>query len=160
EKMKKMDAEGRIHYPSKKTGRLALKRYLNEMKGSPLENIWDDIGMLQHASKEKTGWSTQKPLALIERIIQLGSNEGDLIFDCFAGSGTTLEAAHNLKRKWFGIEQSPSAVCSAYNLFLRCCVKIRPVPAREMEKLLGHTRPATSKATTAFTAPPAPAAVP
>lgn len=108
-RMKQMDADGRIYFPQDKSGRPRLKRYLKEMKGNLLENIWDDIGMLQDASMEKTGWSTQKPVPLLERIISMASNEGDLVFDCFAGCGTTVMAAHNLKRRWIGIDISPTA---------------------------------------------------
>lgn len=110
ESMERMDREGRLHLPKNKNQRPRLKRYLKEMKGTPLENIWHDIGMLQHASKEKTGWSTQKPLPLLERIIEIGSNEGDLIFDCFSGCGTAMHASHNLNRKWIGIDISRTAV--------------------------------------------------
>lgn len=109
ETMKTLDREGRIYFPENKNGRLRLKRYFSEMKGTLLENIWDDIGLLQDNSKEKTGWPTQKPVALLERIIKIGSNEGDIVFDCFAGCGTTMMAAHNLKRKWIGIDISPTA---------------------------------------------------
>jgi site-specific DNA-methyltransferase (adenine-specific) len=108
--MKKLDAEGKIYFPENKAGRVRVKRYLKDMKGSPQENIWDDIGMLQHAAGEKTGYATQKPLPLLERIIKMCSNEGDLVFDCFAGCGTSMEAAHNLKRKWIGIDISRTAV--------------------------------------------------
>jgi DNA modification methylase len=108
--MKRLDGEGRIYFPENKDGRLRLKRYQNEMKGTPLENIWDDIGMLQHSAGEKTGWATQKPLPLLERIITLCSNEGDMVFDCFAGCGTAMHAAHNLKREWIGVDISPTAV--------------------------------------------------
>lgn len=110
ETMKRLDKEGRINFPDSKDKRPRLKRYLNEMKGTLIENIWDDIGMLQNKSKEKTGWSTQKPIPLLERIIHLSSNEGDVVFDCFAGCGTSMEAAHNLKRKWIGVDISKTAV--------------------------------------------------
>jgi site-specific DNA-methyltransferase (adenine-specific) len=110
ESMKRLDGEGRVFFPKDRTGRLRLKRYLNEMKGTLLENIWDDIGMLQHSSTEKTGWSTQKPQPLLERIIEMCSNEGDMVFDCFAGCGTSMHAAHKLKRKWIGIDISPTAI--------------------------------------------------
>lgn len=110
ERMKQMDADGRIYFPDNKAGRPRQKRYLNEMKGNLIENIWDDIGMLQDNSEEKTGWSTQKPIPLLERIINMASNEGDMIFDCFAGCGTSMHASHNLKRRWIGIDVSPTAV--------------------------------------------------
>ncbi len=110
ERMKQLDKEGRIYLPTEKTGRPRIKRFLNEMKGKLIENIWDDIGMLQDNSSEKMPWPTQKPTALLERIINMGSNEGDLVFDCFAGCGTTMHAAHRTKRKWIGIDISPTAI--------------------------------------------------
>jgi site-specific DNA-methyltransferase (adenine-specific) len=109
-KMKQMDEEGRLKFPTKETGRIQQKRYLSEMKGNPVENIWFDIGALQDKSPEKTGWPTQKPVALLERIISSSSKEGDIVFDCFAGCGTAMHAAHNLKRKWIGIDISPTAI--------------------------------------------------
>ena len=109
-KMRQLDQENRLHFPKNKKGRISLKRYLSEMKGSPLENIWMDIKALQSKSPENISWPTQKPIALLERIIDISSNKGDLIFDCFAGCGTAMHAAHNLKRKWIGVDISPTAV--------------------------------------------------
>lgn len=109
-KMHELDKQGLILYPTKKTGRLRRKRYLDESKGIPITNLWSDIGCLQRGSKEKTKWPTQKPLALLERIILSSSNEGDVVFDCFAGCGTSMHAAQNLKRKWIGIDISPTAM--------------------------------------------------
>jgi len=109
-RMKELDKDGRLFFPTSKTGRIQQKRYLSEMKGNPVESIWDNIGMLQGNSAEKTGWPTQKPVALLERIISMASNEGDMVFDCFAGCGTSMHAAHKLKRKWIGIDLSPTAM--------------------------------------------------
>lgn len=108
ERMKKADKEGLISYSS--TGLARQKIYLDERKGRAIDNIWLDIKNLQGKTKEKTGWPTQKPVSLLERIIKASSNEGDLVFDCFAGCGTSMHAAHNLKRKWIGIDISPTAV--------------------------------------------------
>jgi site-specific DNA-methyltransferase (adenine-specific) len=109
-RMEALDNEGRLSFPKDKTKRIRQKRYLSQMKGNELENIWTDIGMIQDSSKEKTGWPTQKPVALLERILAMGSNEGDLVFDCFAGCGTSLHAAHRLNRRWVGIDISSKAV--------------------------------------------------
>ncbi len=86
------------------------KMYLEKRKGAILESIWTDIRCVQGGSKEYFGWPTQKPLALLERILSASSNEGDIILDCFAGCGTAMHAAHNLKRKWIGIDVSPTAI--------------------------------------------------
>jgi site-specific DNA-methyltransferase (adenine-specific) len=108
-KMEKFHREGRLIYPKSKTGRIRIKLYQDQHKGDPVTNIWDDIGNVQGAAKEKTGWPTQKPVALLERVIAASSNEGNIVFDAFAGCGTTMHAAHNLKRKWIGIDVSSTA---------------------------------------------------
>ena len=74
-----------------------------------LDNVWS-IPCLQHASKERLGFDTQKPLTLLERIIKASSNEGDVVLDAFCGCGTTVDAAHSLNRKWIGIDITYNAV--------------------------------------------------
>ena len=113
ETMRQLDAEGRLHFPAKKSGRISRKRYLSESKGTPVGNLWDDIGGLQHASAEMLGYPTQKPLALLERIVAASSNPGDLVFDPFMGSGTTLMAAKRLGREWCGCDVSADALACA-----------------------------------------------
>ena len=95
-----LDQAGMIHWPRKKGGLPMRKQYLDEQPGCPLQNIWVDIKSIQNTPKEKMGYSTQKPLALLERIISASTNEGDVVLDPFCGCATTLEAAHKLKRKW------------------------------------------------------------
>lgn len=108
--MQKLHDEGRIWYPKTKSGefdysrRPGLKRYLNEQEGSIVTNIWTDIQPLQYASSERIGYPTQKPLALLERIIQASSNPGDLVLDPFCGCGTAVHAAQKLGRTWIGID--------------------------------------------------------
>jgi DNA modification methylase len=80
------------------------KRYLDEMPGVPTQNIWVDVSVINNRSKEALGYPTQKPVALLERIISTSSNEGDVVLDPFCGCGTALEAAEKLKRKWIGID--------------------------------------------------------
>lgn len=89
-----------------------VKRYLDEKKGNLLGDMWADSDVLpiQAHEVEKTGYPTQKPVRLLERMIMAASNEGDVVFDCFAGCGSTMHAAHNLKRKWIGIDISPTAI--------------------------------------------------
>ena len=88
----------------------AYKRYLDEMPGVPLQDLWTDITPLQGQSKERVGYPTQKPLALLERIIRASSNEGDVALDPFCGCATACVAAENLGRRWVGIDISPKAV--------------------------------------------------
>ncbi len=116
ETMEKLDAEGRVYFPTNKDGspalhqRLLLKRYLNEQKGTLIHNMWLDLPPVHPRSNELIGYPTQKPLALLDRIIRMASNEGDLILDPFVGGGTTVVAAERARRRWVGIDQSVQAV--------------------------------------------------
>jgi len=87
----------------------ALKRYLDEQKGIPVDSIWADIPPIQAQSSERLGYPTQKPLALLDRIIKASSNPNDIVLDAFCGCGTALVAAENLNRQWIGIDLSPTA---------------------------------------------------
>jgi DNA modification methylase len=107
ERMEKADKEGLIHYSS--TGLASQKRYLDEMHGQPVDTIWADIPPIQAQSNERLGYPTQKPLALLDRIIKASSNENDIVLDAFCGCGTALVAAQQLKRQWIGIDISPTA---------------------------------------------------
>lgn len=80
------------------------KRYLDEMAGVPLQNVWDDISPLNSQAQERLGYPTQKPLALLERIVSVSSNPGDVVLDPFCGCGTTVCAAEKLGRNWVGID--------------------------------------------------------
>jgi site-specific DNA-methyltransferase (adenine-specific) len=98
-----LDAVGRIYWPTK--GNVpAYKRYLDEMPGTPLQDIWIDIPPIAAQAAERLGYPTQKPLALLERIIQASSNPGDVVLDPFCGCGTTVAAAQKLGRRWIGID--------------------------------------------------------
>src|SRR3972149_3143166 len=102
ENMQKLHDEGRLHYT--KSGSVEYVRYLDEMSGTPLQDVWDDIAPINSQAQERLGYPTQKPLALLERIIQASSNEGDLILDPFCGCGTAVAAAQKLNRRWAGID--------------------------------------------------------
>lgn len=101
-KMSELDALGRVHYT--KSGGAEYIRYLDEMPGIPLQDVWDDIAPINSQAAERLGYPTQKPLALLERIIRASSNPGDVVFDPFCGCGTTIAAAQKLGRKWVGID--------------------------------------------------------
>jgi len=109
EKMEQWEKEGRLYFPKNKNGRIQRKRYLDELKGSPVQNLWDDIQMVSSQSSERLGYPTQKPVALLERIIKTATDEGDIVLDPFCGCGTTLVASQKLGRKWIGIDISPTA---------------------------------------------------
>lgn len=103
EKLDELDAEGRIYWPAKGT-MPQYKRYREELKGKAIADIWDDIDRINPVGSERLGYPTQKPLALLERIIQASSNPGDIILDPFCGCGTSIAAAQKLGRKWIGID--------------------------------------------------------
>ncbi len=108
ERMKQLIADGLVAIPPK--GKMpALKRYLDESKGLPLQSVWDDLSPINSQAKESLGYPTQKPLALLERIIKASSNPGDIVLDAFCGCGTAVVAAENLERQWIGIDYSPTA---------------------------------------------------
>ena len=104
DKMKQLDEQGRLHFPKKADGRIQLRRYLDEMSGVPLGDIWTDIQPVQAQAQERLGYPTQKPLALLERIIAASSNPGDVVLDPFCGCGTAVVAAEKLGRRWIGID--------------------------------------------------------
>jgi DNA modification methylase len=86
-----------------------LKRYLDEGKGVPLGSVWDDIGPVQGGAEEHVGFPTQKPVKLLERIIEIASDRGDVVLDAFCGCGTAVVSAQNSGRHWIGIDVSPTA---------------------------------------------------
>jgi site-specific DNA-methyltransferase (adenine-specific) len=110
ERMAELHAAGRIWYPDSKKKRPQLKRYLDEMSGTVLGNVWTDIDPINSQAKERVGYPTQKPIPLLERIISASSNEGDVVLDPFCGCGTTIEACEKLGRRWIGIDIAAKAV--------------------------------------------------
>ena len=104
ELMAELDAEGRLAFPSKPGGRIARKHYLSEQVGRKTADVWTDIPPLQASSQERLGYPTQKPEALLERILRASSNEGGIVLDPFCGCGTTVQVAQKLKRRWIGID--------------------------------------------------------
>lgn len=103
--MEKFKTEGRLYFP-KNNGTPSFKRYLDEMPGVPAQNLWDDIKPLTGGENERLGYPTQKPEALLERIIKSSSNEGDVVADFFCGCGTTIAVAQKLNRNWIGADIS------------------------------------------------------
>jgi DNA modification methylase len=110
EKMELWDKEDKLYFPEDKNGRIRRKRYADELKGKPVQNLWDDIEMVSSQSGERLGYPTQKPIALLERIINASSEEDSLILDPFCGCGTAVHAAEKLKRRWIGIDITHLAV--------------------------------------------------
>lgn len=108
ETMERLDAEGRLHFT--RAGGLRLKRYLDEAKGMPAQSLWTDIPPINSQAQERMGYPTQKPVALLERIINASSNPGDVVLDPFCGCGTTVHAAQKLNRHWIGIDVTHVAI--------------------------------------------------
>ena len=114
--MARLDSEGRIWYPKTSDGaydstkRPRLKRYLDEMAGGVMGTVWTDIFPINSQAQERLGYPTQKPVALLERILSASSNEGDVVLDPFCGCGTTVHAAQKLNRQWIGIDVTHLAI--------------------------------------------------
>jgi len=102
EKIKEFEKQGRIYYTS--SGKRQLIRYLDELPGLTVGELWDDISPINQVANERLDYPTQKPESLIERIIKASSNEGDLVADFFCGSGTTCSVAEKTGRKWIGAD--------------------------------------------------------
>lgn len=106
--MEEADRNGLIVVPRGGEGIPRFKRYLDEQEGIPVSDFWDDIEIV--SGGERLGYPTQKPVALLERIVQASSNEGDVVLDPFCGCGTTIAAAQKLNREWIGIDVTHLAV--------------------------------------------------
>lgn len=118
ETMQKLHDQGRIWYPMEKSKRPQLKRYLDESSGELMDNLWEDIPPVNSQASDRLNFPTQKPVALLQRILAASSNAGDLVLDAFVGSGTTAVAAETMKdadgkpapRRWIAIDCSKFAV--------------------------------------------------
>ena len=104
-----LDKLGRIYWPPRGT-KPQYKRYREDLKGKPVTDVWDDIDRINPVGSERLGYPTQKPLALLERILRASTEPGDLVLDPFCGCGTTVEAAEKLGRRWIGIDIARKAV--------------------------------------------------
>jgi len=109
DKLDAYDAQGLIAWSQKDGGLPRLKYYWEQNEGIPLSDFWDDIAIINSMADESLRYPTQKPLALLERIISASSNPGDLVLDPFCGCGTAVVAAQKLGRKWIGIDITPIA---------------------------------------------------
>jgi site-specific DNA-methyltransferase (adenine-specific) len=110
QKLDELDKEGRVYWPSKLGSMPQYKRYRDELKGLAVSDFWDDIDRINPVGNERLGYPTQKPLALLERIVAASSNEGDLVLDPFCGCGTAVHAAQKLSRRWIGIDITHLAI--------------------------------------------------
>jgi DNA methylase len=108
EKMEALFAEGRVVFTAE--GKPRKKQYLDKMPGMPIHDVWVDVFPINSQAIEALGYPTQKPSALLDRILKLGSKPGDLVLDCFIGSGTTATVAQKLGRRWVGCDINKGAI--------------------------------------------------
>jgi DNA modification methylase len=106
----RLDSVGKIYWPEKDGGWPRFKQYLDEMKGRAIQSIWDEIKPVNSQADERLDYPTQKPEPLLERIIAASTNPGDLVLDCFIGSGTTAAVAQKLGRRWIGCDINKGAI--------------------------------------------------
>ncbi|MDM8520279.1 site-specific DNA-methyltransferase [Anaerolineales bacterium HSG6] len=132
EKMKRLYENGRVIQTNPGTVPM-YKRYLDESKGVPLQSIWTDISMVRGWSGEKRGYPTQKPEALLERIIKASSNPGDIVFDCFMGSGTTQAVAMKLGRRFIGADINLGAIQITTKRLLQVATELQTAKQTEMQ---------------------------
>ena len=110
ERLDKLDETGLIYWPKKEGGWPRYKQYLLDREGVPLQDVWTDISPINSQAKNRMGYPTQKPMALLERIIRSSSDPGQVVFDPFCGCGTTVYAAHETGRSWIGCDIAILAV--------------------------------------------------
>jgi site-specific DNA-methyltransferase (adenine-specific) len=110
EKLEDLDSAGQIYWPPGGRGFPQIKRYRDELKGVAVGDIWTDIDRINQVAAERLGYPTQKPQALLERIVHASSNEGDIVLDPFCGCGTATAASQRLKRQWIGIDITHLAI--------------------------------------------------
>ena len=110
ERMKQYDSAGRLHFPAKLGGQLRVKQYLDETPGMKISNLWDDIYPINSQAAERLGYPTQKPESLLERVVRVSSNPGDMVLDPFCGCGTSVAVAQREGRMWIGIDITEAAI--------------------------------------------------
>lgn len=110
DQLDEMDRQERIHWPAKAGGVPQRKKYLDELGGMPAQDVLTDIKPIHNIGGERLGYPTQKPVALLERIVAASSNPGDVVLDPFCGCGTAVHAAEKLGRRWIGIDITHLAI--------------------------------------------------
>ncbi len=134
DRMKKLDQDGLLYFPEKKSQRIYKKSFLDEWPGQPLTSLWTDIKLVNPMAVERTNYPTQKPEALLERIISLASSPGDLVFDCFMGSGTTQAAAMKLGRRFIGADINLGAIQTVTKRLIGVADGMRQLPMTDDSK--------------------------
>lgn len=111
--MERYESEGRLYFPTDKSQRIQRKQYLDEWEGSPVQNLWTDIYVVNPVAEERIGYATQKPEALLERIIRASSNEGMIVADFFGGSGVTAAVAARTGRRFIHADINVNSIQTA-----------------------------------------------
>ena len=109
-RLDELEKEGRIYWPKKVGGMPQYKRYRDELKGLALSDLWSDIDRINPVGGERVGYPTQKPIALLDRILRSSTQEGDVVLDPFCGCGTAVASAEKLRRSWIGIDITHLAI--------------------------------------------------
>ncbi|MCC7494998.1 MAG: restriction endonuclease [Fimbriimonadaceae bacterium] len=124
-----LDAAGLVHWPEKAGGVPRLKHYADELDGASVQDVWSDINPISAHAAERLGYPTQKPLALLERIIAASSNPGDVVLDPFCGCGTAVVASQKLGRQWVGIDITSLATSTIRKRLIESFPEAFPTPA-------------------------------
>lgn len=132
--MEEWDARGKLYFPQDKSQRIRRKTFLDEYEGQPLQNYWGDIYVINSQAKESLAYPTQKPEDLLERIMRISSNPGDLVFDCFMGSGTTQAVAMKLGRRFIGADINLGAVQTTTKRLIGVATEL--LSAKEEQQIL------------------------
>lgn len=109
-RMQEMESQGRLYFPKNMNRRIQRKRFLDELEGETVDTLWDDIPPINSQAQERLGYPTQKPEALLERIITASSQDGSVVLDPFCGCGTAIAVAERLKRQWIGVDVTHLAI--------------------------------------------------
>ena len=131
--MQRLHDEGRIWYPDSKDKRPRLIRYLDESLGQPATSVWTDVSPVNSQAGERVNYDTQKPEALLDRIIKASSNEGDIVLDCFVGSGTTGVVAEKLNRRWIACDLGRFAIHTSRKRLLSV-PRVKPFAVQNLGK--------------------------
>lgn len=134
DQLEKFVAEGRIQFPTKGKNP-ELKQYLEDYDGIEVQSVWVDIPPVNPQAIERLGYPTQKPIALLERIISMSCPPSGLVLDCFLGSGTTAEAAERLGRRWIGIDNGKFGIHLARKRLIQLHEQPRPPEKLQFEYL-------------------------
>ncbi len=137
EKMEELDAQGRLYFPKEQGKSNSAQTVLRRIAGADCQNLWTDIAPINSQAHEAVGYATQKPEALLQRIIKTSSNENDLVLDCFAGSGTTAVVAEKLGRRWIACDLSRFAIHTTRKRLLGVS-NVRPLVVQNLGKYEHH----------------------